>query len=610
VSNYLRIIFLIALSVSILSSCGGGSGDYLDDDDNEGSNGNGDVGDGTRAKWTYMVYLGADNNLSTAGLGDLNEMEMVGSSQDLNIIVQAEYSNEFTNFSEIGFGNYAGETLRYRVIADGNPDLPNATAGTSIGNVDMGSPETLASFIRWGAENYPADHYALVIWDHGAGWKLANVLTKGAVQDTTSNSFMSLPDLARAINDSGVHLDLVNFDACLMGMYEVAYEFSGLTDYMVFSEETEPGDGDPYDTILADLKANPQMSGADLSNVIINRYVESYQGLVAEYPETKITKSAVDMSQIANLHTQIVGLADSIITNYATESSVIETARQSSQNFEYNTNLDLYDFASRLQQGSMNQDIQLSAQSVMSAVSSSVIANKTLNSSVANSYGLAIYLPGSNQISADEVVNSLRDYATLAVNTDRASNWLSVVETTVQQSETTTLVAGGFGFHIAWNTDADVDMYVCEPSNQCYAPWNGQTTPNGYFSGDSIATGYTEEYFMANDYVESGPYTIFIYYYGDGQQFSYADVTFSILDPVSGISEWQSHGPVNLDLSNPGDYNSIPTYEELNNYSNFWYPISVQRATAQEGTVTINTGSREIRFVINREKKVRHEAKE
>ena len=61
---------------------------------------------------------------------------------------------------------------------------------------------------------------------------------------------MSLPDLAGAVRTAGVHLDVINFDACLMAMYEVAYEFLGLTDYMVFSEEVEPGDGDPYDTIL------------------------------------------------------------------------------------------------------------------------------------------------------------------------------------------------------------------------------------------------------------------------------------------------------------------------------------------------------------------------
>jgi hypothetical protein len=602
VLNIKKVISLLILSVAILSGCGGGGGGGGDGDRDGGP-----VGPvGTKAKWTYMVYLGADSNLSTSGLGDLNEVEEVGSNNDLNVVVQAEFSNENTNFSEFGFPNYAGETLRFRVLQDNDSDHVNLSAGTSIGNVDMGSPATLTSFIQWAAANYPAEHYALVIWDHGSGWKKANILTKGAVQDTTSQSFMSLPDLARAVTDSGVAMDLINFDACLMAMYEVMYEFSGLTDYMVFSEETEPGNGDPYDTILAALKADPQMTGATLSSLIVDKYIAFYE---SNGRDNEVTKSAVDMSQIATLHSQVTGLADSIITNYTTESGVIETAQKNSQRYEFPTNLDLYDFASRLANGSMNQDIQTKARAVMEAVTSSVIANKSMNAGVANSHGLAIYLPSANQVSGDQAINDLRDYAALASNTNRASSWLNVVEKTTTYNSETTLVAGGFSIHIAWNTDADADLYVCEPDNICYSPWSGQATPNGSFSGDSYDTGSTEEYYTANDYVTSGQYTIFIQYHSNGVQYSYADITFSISDPVSTNGEWQSSGPINLDLSNPGDFSAIPTYEQLNNYSNFWYPGQVGRANAQAGTATINTGPREINIVVKKEKKVRHEAK-
>lgn len=590
-----KAIGLLILSVALLPGCGGSGGDGE----------NNDGGNGGRAKWTYMVYMGADNNLSNAGLGDLNEMEAVGSNSDVNIVLQAEFSNQFTNFSEIGHGSYAGETLRFRVVGDNNPNDINLEAGASIGNVDMGAPATLTSFIQWAANTYPADNYALVIWDHGAGWKKTSIL-KGAVEDATSSSWMSLPDLAQAVSDSGVSLNLINFDACLMGMYEVAYEFLTLTDYMVFSEETEPGQGDPYDTILAALKANPDMSGAVLSGVIVDKYVEYYQ---ANGRADKITKSAVDMSAMTNLDARVTELADSIVTNYTTVSGVVETARQNSQSYEYTTNLDLYDFSSRLFQGSMNQDIQTKAQAVMDAVSSAVIANRTLDASVADSHGLAIYLPGSNQVSGDQTINDLRDYAILASNTNRATSWLNVVEKTTEQSGDTTLVEGGFGFYIEWNTDADVDLYVCEPNGLCYAPWNGQTSPNGNFSGDSYDTGYTEEYYMANDYVQSGYYDVFIEYYGNGAQLSYADVTFWFLDPDTTNGQWESMGPVNLDFSDPEDFNNIPTFDDLNNYSNFWYPGWIERTNPQAGTATINTGSRQINVVLKRAKKVQHETK-
>ncbi|MFH1090203.1 MAG: clostripain-related cysteine peptidase, partial [Pseudomonadota bacterium] len=198
----------------------------------------------TTKKWTYLVYMGADNNLALAGLVDLAEMELVGTNADVNIVVQAEFSTTYANLSGLGY-TYNGDTLRFLVQRDGDPGRLNLEAGISIGNVDMGHPDTLRDFIIWAVTNYPADHYALVVWDHGAGWKTNYLglrgLLKGAVQDATSGSFMSLPDLALAADqaqaETGRKLDLINFDACLMAMYEVAYEFKGRCDYLVFSEE-------------------------------------------------------------------------------------------------------------------------------------------------------------------------------------------------------------------------------------------------------------------------------------------------------------------------------------------------------------------------------------
>ena len=324
-------LFGVVLTLAI-GGCGGGGGG--------GGDGGGNQGGGP-AKWTYMVYMGADNNLSSAGLIDANEMETVGSDANLHIVLQAEFSTRFTDFSGT---DYQGETMRVRVTRDNDAQKPSLDGSTSIGNVDMAAPATLTSFIQWAAATYPAEHYALVIWDHGAGWK-ARPLLKGAVSDETSGSFMSLPDLARAVADAGVTFDVVNFDACLMAMYEVAYEFSGLTSYMTFSEETEPGEGDPYDTILADLRAMPTMGAAQLASTIVTRYIEFYQtGGRAE----KVTKSALDMTKVAALDAAVQGLSNAIVTDWATVSGAVLGAQANSQCYEFPMNLDLYDFASRI----------------------------------------------------------------------------------------------------------------------------------------------------------------------------------------------------------------------------------------------------------------------
>ena len=546
----------------------------------------------TRADWTYMVYMGADNNLSTAGLFDLNEMESAGSGEKVNIVLQAEFSSFYTDFGAIGHDGYGGETLRFLVGNDGNPDNVNLGAGKSIGNVDMGSPEALADFIKWASATYPAEHYALVIWDHGAGWK-KSALFKGAVQDETSDSFMSLPELAGAVRTAGVHLDVINFDACLMAMYEVAYEFLGLTDYMVFSEEVEPGEGDPYDTILSALKDRPGMTGLELSETIVEKYHAYYSD-----PDTraeKVTKSAVDMSALPILHTAMLNLADVIVADYDTVSGVIAQAQANGQNFEYKTNLDLHDFSARIANGLPDSSARNAALEVNHAVKRAVVGNRTVGDAVDDAFGLAVFVPSLGQVSSDDLYNDLRDYNLLACNQTRATVWSEAVAKIVAGSQET-LHPGGFSFYIAWDTDADLDLYVWEPNLEIYAPWMGQTTPNGFFSGDSYDVGESVEYYVSNDYVQPGDYDVFVEYYKDGKTGTFANVEFWYLDPDAG--DWQMMGPVMMDLSNAylGDFSDITSLDELNGYSNYWYAGALTRSMPEEGTVTINAGRRKVTF--------------
>lgn len=571
--------WLVLFCCLLLVACNG-------DDDND----NDDVVTG--ADWTYMVYMGADNNLSTEGLFDLNEMETAGSDNNMNIVLQAEFSKSYTNFEEIGHDGYGGETLRLRVIDDGNPDNVNLEAGSSIGNVNMGSPAALTDFIQWAAKTYPADHYALVVWDHGAGWKKPR-LFKGAVQDETSDSFMTLPDLATAVSNAGVHLDVINFDACLMAMYEVAYEFSGLADYMVFSEETEPGEGDPYDTILAALKARPGMTGRELSETIVDQYQAYYSD--PDNRSDKITKSAVDMAAVPELHSAMLALAQAVVSDYDAVKGVISAAQANAQRFEYKANLDIQDFTRRIANGLPDSAVRSAAQAVNNAASRAVIINRTDGEDVADAAGLALFVPSLGQVSSDELYNDLRDYNALACNRTKSAVWAQAVEKIVAGSQET-LQPGGFAFYIEWDTDADLDLYVWEPNGDIYAPWMGQTTPNGFFSGDSYDVGESVEYYMSNDYVQPGDYDVFVEYYKDGGSGKGANVEFWYLD--TDEEDWRVMGPEYLDLSSPyeGDFSDIDSLDELDGYSNFWYPGTLTRAFPEEGTVSINTGRRTINF--------------
>jgi len=596
-SNKLNLKLIVSLLclMPLLFACGGGGGGGSSDGDSNP----GDTSGGSQKDWTYLVYMGADNNLSTAGIVDLNEMEKVGSDGNINIVLQSEFSTEFTPFSDVGHPEYTGQTLRFLVQNDNDPGDVDLQSGTSIGNVNMGHPNTLRDFIKWGTTNYPADHYALVIWDHGAGWK-SRTYVKGAVEDATSGSFMNLPDLAKAVRDAGVHLDVINFDACLMAMYEVAYEFKGLVDYMVFSEETEPGSGDPYDTILAALAQNPGMSPKKLSQTIVEKYVDSYR---VSQREDKVTKSAINMAYIEELDQAIVDLSNAITANFATNAGGIYSALNSSQRYAYPTNYDLFDWCSSLRSQFPNGPIRTAAQNIIDLLSDSdfIIRNQTFGDPVKNSHGLAIYAPQVNQISSDAVVNELRDYSRLACNQSRSTVWFDAVED-LMQGQSANVVPAGFAFYVEWQGDADVDLYVWEPDG-LYAPWGGQTTPNGFMSGDSADTGVNEEYYAANDYVQPGNYDAFVYYFKDGPVWNYAPVTFWYFDPAVS-NDWQSLGTFNLDNSNPylGDFTDLSSPNDLNNYSDWWYPGFVTRATKDTRSLKLNAGERIFNITFKKKK--------
>lgn len=583
-----RMAFMIFLFLlTALLSCGGGGG--------------GASSSGPR-HWTYMVYMGADNNLSDAGLYNLNEMEKVGSSAGVAIVVQAEFSTKYTT------GMPTSDTGRIYVENDNNPNSPNLNTGTSLGNVDMASSAALTGFINWAKTTYPAEHYALVIWDHGSGWKARKASPlRGAVQDETSGTFMSLPDLAKGVADSGVHFDVIDFDACLMAMYEVVYEFNGLTDYMVFSEQTAPGEGDPYQPVLAALAANPAMTGSTLAGTIVNKYDEFY----AANSRGGTTKSAVDMSKLATLDTKLLALVSALKTD-PTGTAAVLLAQSSIQQYAYPSNRDLWHFSDFLVNSAAGAAVKTAAGEVKTAITSMVVANLTNGTDVANSHGLAIYLPLATETNAQE----LADYALLACNktvrSAAAGTWGSYLESLLSgvSGGTASYKTGNFGFYLAWTDvnnlpcDADLDLYVWEPApdyatsgnGRLHAPYMGQTSPNGFFSLDSSDSGTPEEYYLANSQVLAGDYYVLVNYYANGATCTQAKAHLFYYDPAyfSGDTNWHEvttanlgvtityESPVLLDLTNVWTGQALSTLGDLNNYSDWWVPFSITKTGASQ----------------------------
>ena len=323
--------------------------------------------------WTFMVYLDGDNNLEGAGIDDFLEMSSIGSNATVNIVVQFDRIGGYST----SYGNWTS-TKRFYITPGMTPAVDNALQ--DLGELNHGDPQTLINFINWAKENYPAHNYALVLWNHGGGWRLSKEEMKKQLaegrkrlnfkavcwDDTNGHDSLYMDEVQNALNATGGG-NLIGFDACLMGMVEVAYEMRDLGEVMVGSEESEPGDGWPYGTILADLTNNPDWSPAELGSAIVDRYYESYGN--------DWTQSAIDLGNMDNLANTISDFGQTMINNWSSDPAAVKIA----------------------------------ALSVVSEIENSVI-HEQHGPSWRNARGLAVYLP-LNSGSFDSDYNTVIDFS-------------------------------------------------------------------------------------------------------------------------------------------------------------------------------------------------------
>lgn len=332
------------------------------------------------ADWTFMVYLDADNNLEDMGVDDFLEMSKIGSKSQMHVVVLFDRNFEYSE----DYGDWSDTRLFY-VEKNLEPWPDNAIM--ELGELNMGDPEVLYWFVNWTVHNYPAKHYILVLWDHGGGFY-------GCCWDEYPiNDNLDISEIMKTLEkleQEGIHIDILGFDACIMATAEVALAIAPYADYMVASEETEPGDGWPYNDILYYLSTHLDSSPETIANQIACLYVKSYsRGSQGE--DDTVTQSAIRLKKMLSVAYNLSLLSKILLKKYTNYSEEIYNAALNAEYF-MGDSIDLYNFTLNIYSLISDGEIQTLALQLLDAIDLAIVGSYA-GSYHSNAYGLSVHFP-------------------------------------------------------------------------------------------------------------------------------------------------------------------------------------------------------------------------
>jgi hypothetical protein len=344
--------------------------------------------------WTVLIYLMGDNDLEPYAVGDMFEMAEAGSNENVNIVTLVDRHPGYSD-DEIGpLGNFDGTTL----VHVGREEVITAF---DSGELNLGDPETLKSFLVTGVTEFPADRYALILWDHGGGW------TGMGPDDTDGEDILTLPEIRSGVADGLAEvgldsIDLLGFDACLMATFEVATQVQDLADVMVASEELEPGHGWDFAS-LEILRDRRDVGAVGLAVELIDTYAA--QAAEAE-TGINITLSALDLTAIAELEEALDDLAEVLAEGDPSVIAAFAAARQAALAFGANPDPSLA--TNLVDLGSLMEEFLMMGTSVgpeieaVRAALQAVVIHEVSGPATRRATGVSVYFPPSADYVEDE----------------------------------------------------------------------------------------------------------------------------------------------------------------------------------------------------------------
>jgi hypothetical protein len=283
---------------------------------------------------------------------------------------------------------------------------------SDLGEIDTADPASLADFIRWGVKTYPAAHYMLVLWDHGGGWQGFGV--DETLPSSANSDMMGLlkiqAGVSNGLQQAGLSkFDIIGFDACLMASLEVAETLKPYSNYLLASEETEPGHGWDYTALTG---------AASLDAVALSKKIlDGYQA-IANTPQwddgASITLSLIDLTKLASIETALSRLSADYGTPLAVAPISSAVGKDRSSVLEFGKNPDPTHAMNLVDAGSLFAALSAAgadASALQTAIQAAVVY-KVNGSGYAAASGMSVYFPGSAAYYSSAIYDALPGMAT------------------------------------------------------------------------------------------------------------------------------------------------------------------------------------------------------
>ncbi len=244
--------------------------------------------------WTVLVYLDGDNDIEWYANVTLNDLEARFPDRGVEIVVLFDRAKGYDE----KVGNWT-DTRAFRVRRGSSADTFESELIANLGELNMGSADTLAAFISAGLRTFPARRICLMLWDHGSGWSDSTVDldAPGSKKSPDELTLLETRDgIARGLKGAGREkFDLLNFHMCLMGQVEIATEMMPFSDTMVASEAMIPCSVVPFGNLMTILSGQPDPRAAAAG------MVEVYRQTYRAKKDEGSTASAVDLTRLPPL---------------------------------------------------------------------------------------------------------------------------------------------------------------------------------------------------------------------------------------------------------------------------------------------------------------------